>query len=130
MSEKKPQMSTKKKVAGTVLIFAVAFAVIAVTLYYGLKQPVSEQSSLDLRINELKSDGYNVANSPMTFSELKAERTAEGGVFSQTTNWSIFKQQIETTKENVGFVTVYACRSDNILWIHATETTYYYFKIG
>ena len=97
-----------KKIIGIVAIIAIALIIIG-AVYFSQQPPPIEG-----KISELKDKGYNVEDCPMTFDELKAERIGEGGVFEQTTSWSIFLQQIQTVKANLGFVTVWVCKDDNI----------------
>lgn len=108
-----------------IIIIIGFFGLILIGAFTGSQTP----DTID-KISELKNEGYNVVNSDVTFNALKEERIADGGSFSKTTSWLTFKQQIETTKENIGFVSVINCESDDILWIHATETQYYYYELS
>ena len=82
--------------------------------------------TLQDRINELRDKGYSVQTCDKSFSQIRVER---GGTWSETADWNTFLQQIQTVKANLGFVTVYVCEQDGVLWIHATETTYYYHRV-
>lgn len=107
----------------------IIIVIIVVGITLGL-QNVSQPSALEVKVNELSGKGYNTQYSTMTFNEFKAERIGEGGAFEETYSWSIFLQQVQTTKQNLGFVTVWVCEEQDTLWIHATEQTYYYYGVS
>jgi hypothetical protein len=80
-------------------------------------------SLFDQRVAELVDLGYNVQGYPATFVEVQAERV---GVVFEESNWQMFKQQVAATKENLGYVTVWLHREEGVLWVAASEATYYY----
>ena len=89
----------------------------------------SEPSALEEKIGELRSNEYSVDNFFMSFAEFKAEKIAEGDVFHQIADWSTFLQEIQNVKDDLGFVTVWACETEHVFWVHATEQTYYYYSL-
>jgi len=113
------KIGTKTGIIGAIIIIAIVIIIIYAT--------PNKPSPLQQKIDELESLGYNVQECSMSWQEIKTEREQEGGTWEQTLDWNIFLQQIQTIKENLGSVTVWVCRDANILWIHATETTYYYY---
>ena len=116
------KIGTKTGIIGAIIIIAVVILIIYAT--------PNRPDPMQQKIDELKSLGYNVQECQESWQEIKNERELEGGVWEQTSDWNIFLQQIETVKQNFGVVTVWACRDANVLWIHATETTYYYYVVS
>lgn len=110
----------KKKIA----IIGVAAFIVIIILAAAL---APQQSQLDLKIDELKNEGYNVQFYPGTFAEAKAERPSV--IFLETTDWQTFKLQIAATKEDIGFTTVWVHEDEGILWVARSENTYYYYQV-
>ena len=116
------KIGTKTGIIGAIIIIAAVILIIYAT--------PNRPDPMQQKIDELKSLGYNIQECQESWQEIKAERQQEGGVWEQTSDWNIFLQQIETVKQNFGVVTVWVCRDANVLWIHATETTYYYYVVS
>ena len=116
------KIGTKTGIIGAIIIIAVVILIIYAT--------PNRPDPMQQKIDELKSLGYNVQECQESWQEIKTSRQQEGGVWEQTSDWNIFLQQIETVKQNFGVVTVWVCRDTNVLWIHATETTYYYYVVS
>ena len=89
----------------------------------------SEPSALEEKIGELRSKEYSVEYFFMSFAEFKAEKITEGEVFQQIADWSTFLQEIQSIKDDHGFVTVWACDVEKIFWVHATGQPYYYYSL-
>ena len=89
----------------------------------------SEPSALEEKIGELRSYEYSVENFFMSFAEFKAEKIAEDDVFQQIADWSTFLQEIQNIKDDLGFVTVWACETEGIFWVQATGQLYYYYSL-
>jgi len=113
------KIGAKTRIIGAIIIIAAVIVIIYAT--------PNKPNPLQEKIDELKSLGYNIQECSESWQEIRTRREQEGVVWEQTLDWNIFLQQVEAVKENLGFVTVWVCRDANILWIHATETTYYYY---
>lgn len=111
-----------KRLTGGLIVAAVGVVIITWVVLSGLTEP----SVFSRKVAELEEEGFVTQAYENSFSDAQSSRP--GIIFKQTTEWSIFKQQVATVKMNLGFVTVWTHENEGVLWVASSETTYYYWQ--
>jgi hypothetical protein len=110
------------------LLVAVAIVLIFVFLWtYFFWYP---QLVLDQRIEELKKEGITVKTISYDIFYLDRTSTSSEVIFEQKQSWSDFKQDVITTKSELGSVDVFVDPdSRTFVFSRNNPTHYYYYRL-
>ena len=101
-------------------------ALICLCVFIGLViiSSATSKPNLQKRIDTITDLGFPVNLNTPSFEDLQTDR-----IFEQVNDWDDFIDQVETIKDELGFVTVNICENDKILWVHSTNDICYYFLV-
>lgn len=121
---RKEKVPRKRDLA--ILAGSIIFLCAIVYLFIGvLSSPT--QATISQRLQELEEEGISTQAYPGSFAEAKADRP--DATFHQS-SWNTFKQQVEATKADLGFVTVWYHSSEDLMWVARYDLDYYYYILG